>query len=526
MKIRYLLSLLILLPAGLYAQQGNITERIIELGKTDNRTMHHLDVLTNRFGGRLAGSDAYANAATWCASEFKKWGMEVIMDEAGTVPVGFDRGPWFGRMLSDNGMILHFATPSYTSGTKGVERGPVLIEPKTRDELDRMKGALKGAWVLISGKNNGWPIDYSARGDSMRAKIIAYNDSVIQASRGGRRGGPGGPPMGFGGVPSDLKLKEEPALFYKEMVQAGILGVIQSSEVPIRALYDRKNLPKMTFDNLPAVCDIKLDENQYAVIEKMVKERRYFLLEFDIRNHFKPGPVTYHNVIGVIRGTKYPDEYVMMGGHLDAFDVGTGGVDDGSGATPAMEAARLIMAAGGKPKRTILVCLWAAEEYGLVGSKHWVEANKDKLSRISNYFNRDGGPTVASGLTVPEAMYDDFEKICKPLSSINPDFPFTLTKNTQPPRPRPGNAGGSDHAYFAMNGVPTLSFNAPDSKGYNFNYGEIWHTENDLYTKSIPEYQEHTSIVTAVVVYGLANLDHLLSRKGLYAEPANVAPTK
>jgi Zn-dependent M28 family amino/carboxypeptidase len=266
------------------------------------------------------------------------------------------------------------------------------------------------------------------------------------------------------------------------------------------------------------VCDIKLDENQYSIIEKMVKERRYFLLEFDIRNHFIPGPVKYHNVIGVIRGTQYPDEYVMMGGHLDSYDVATGAVDDGSGATPTMEAARLIMAAGGKPKRTILVCLWAGEEFGLYGSKHWVESNMEKLPKISNYFNRDGGPTAPIGLNVPEAMYDDFDKICKPLNDINPDFPFKLVRNTQPPRPRPTTAGGSDHAYFAMNGVPTLYFDQPDSKGYDFNYGEIWHTENDYYNKSIPEYQEHASVVTAVVVYGLANLDHLLSRKGLYAE--------
>ena len=192
-------------------------------------------------------------------------------------------------------------------------------------------------------------------------------------------------------------LKEEPALFYREMREAGILGVIQSSEVPIRVLYDRKNLDSMTFENLPTVCDIKLDEHQFAIIEQMAKERRYFQLEFDIRNHFKPGPVKYHNVIGVIRGKKYPDEYVMMGGHLDAFDVATGGVDDGSGVTPAMEAARLIMAAGGKPERTILVCLWAGEEFGLLGSKHWVESNQDKLPGISNYFNRDGGPTPGLG---------------------------------------------------------------------------------------------------------------------------------
>ncbi|MFZ0280978.1 MAG: M20/M25/M40 family metallo-hydrolase [Bacteroidales bacterium] len=511
----FFLSVSLFSAGSLTGQQSKVVDRIIELGTKDNRTMQHLDVISNRFGGRLIGSDAYENAALWCASEFRKWGMEVIMDEAGTVPVGFNRGPWFGRMLSDNGMDLHFVTPSFTSGTKGVQRGHVLAEPKSRDEFDRMKGALKGAWVLIGGKNSGWPVDYSPRADSVRAGIITFNDSIATLNREIMRENYTNRDKPQRQL---LPLKEEPALFYREMCQAGILGVIQSSEVPLRALYDRKNLDRMTFETLPTVCDIKLDENQYIIIEKMVKEHRYFLLEFDIRNHFKPGPVTYHNVIGVIRGSQYPDEYVMMGGHLDAFDVATGGVDDGSGATPAMEAARLIMAAGGKPKRTILVCLWAGEEFGLYGSKHWVETNKAKLPKISNYFNRDGGPTVASGLSVPEAMYDDFDRICKPLNDINPEFPFKLVKNIQPPRPRPATAGGSDHAYFAMNSVPTLSFDAPDVNGYNFNYQEIWHTENDLYTKSIPEYQEHTSVVTAVVVFGVANLDHLLSRKGLYAE--------
>ena len=519
MKKAFIPVFLFLIAAGVSAQHNKVVDRIIELGQTDNRTMQHLDVIANRFGGRLVGSDAYDDAAEWCASEFKKWGMEVIMDEAGTVPVGFNRGPWSGRMLSDNGMILHFATPSYTAGTKGVQRGHVLLEPKSREEFERMKGALKGAWVLIGGKSNGMAIDWSLSADSARARIIAENDSISKLNREIMRENY----TNRDKSPKELiPLKEEPALFFREMREAGILGIIQKASVPIAALYDRKNLDKITFETLPTVCDIKLDEHQYAVIEQMAKERQYFLLEFDIRNHFKPGPVKYHNVIGVIRGTRYPDEYVMMGGHLDSYDAGTGGVDDGSGITPHMEAARLIMAAGGKPERTILVCLWAGEEFGLLGSKHWVENNKEKLPKISNYFNRDGGPTVASEIVAPEAMYEDFEKVCKPLNSINPDFPFKLTKRTQPPRPRPTNAGGSDHAHFAMNGVPTIRFEAPDSKGYNFDYGEIWHTERDTYDKSIAEYQEHTAVVTAVVVYGLANLDHLLSREGLYSEPEAV----
>jgi Zn-dependent M28 family amino/carboxypeptidase len=300
------------------------------------------------------------------------------------------------------------------------------------------------------------------------------------------------------------------------MLEAGILGIIQSSSVPIRALYDRKNLESMTFDRLPGIPDIKLDSEQYKLIASMVERREYFQLEFDIRNHFRMGPVKYHNVIGVIRGSKYPDEYVIAGGHLDAYDVATGGVDCASGVAPVMEAARLIAQAGGKPERTILFCLWAGEEFGLLGSKYFVESGTVPLEKIANYFNRDSTPFAPMSITVPEAMYDDFVKVCRPLDEAGLQFPFTVEKRSGEPGPVPKNANGSDHAYFARNGVPTISLNLRDPKGYNFSYGEIWHTERDTYNKSIPEYQEHAAVTTAVILYGVADLDHLLSREGLY----------
>ncbi|MBO7070921.1 MAG: M28 family peptidase, partial [Bacteroidales bacterium] len=131
---------------------------------------------------------------------------------------------------------------------------------------------------------------------------------------------------------------------------------------------------------------------------------------------------------------------------------------------------------------------------------------------------RDGGPLCATSVTVPAAMYDDYVAICKPLENLNPEFPFTVNKREGQPQPRPTRAGGSDHAYFAMNGVPTIGFRETDPKGYNFEYGEIWHTERDIFNKLIPEYLEHSAVVTAVVLYGIANLDHLLSREGLYKE--------
>lgn len=237
-KIAVLLLINLLFVINSNAQTVSIVEKMIETGKTDNQTMEHLDVLCNRFGGRLVGSDAYENAAIWAASKFKEWGMHVEMDETGELPVGFNRGPWFGRMISDNGMHLHFATPSYTSGTKGVQRGHVLIEPRTQAEFNRMKGRLKGAWVLISGENSGWLIDYSGEANSLRdsikkenAKTVIENNKIKRENRNNR--GTEKPPKEL------LPLNNEPALFYKEMCDAGILGIIQSAKTPIRVLYDR-----------------------------------------------------------------------------------------------------------------------------------------------------------------------------------------------------------------------------------------------------------------------------------------------
>ena len=510
------IALFLQMPCGVFAQNDEVIDKIIEIAKADNRTMNHLDVLTNRIGGRPIGSDAYWNATVWTAALFEKWGMEVDIHEAGELPVGFNRGAWFGKMLDDDGMTLHFATPSYTSGTKGVQRGHVVDEPKTRQQFERMKGKLNGAWVLITGTNDGRAIDFSAKADEQRKEIIEknegisrYNDSITRINRANPQK-----------TPIPLKeLADAPALFYKEMRAAGILGTIQSSPVPIVALADRDNIKDMDFyDNLPTCPDIKLSEQQYKIIAQKVKERRYFQLEFDIRNHFKPGPVKYHNVIGIIRGVEFPDEYVMSGGHLDAYDVATGGVDCGTGVATNLEAARLIMAAGGKPRRTILFCLWAGEEFGLLGSKYWVEHNKDKWDKISNHFNLDGGPTVTNSLTVPPAMYADFKKATERLNEINPDFPFTLKQRQGDPPPIPTGRGSTDNASFAVKGIPTISYSTEDTKGYDFYYREIWHTERDTYNKSIPEYMEHSSIVMAIVLYNVAMQDGLLSRKGLYKE--------
>jgi cyclophilin family peptidyl-prolyl cis-trans isomerase len=438
-------------------QNDPVVDKIIGLGKTDNKVMEHIDYLTNRFGDRLTGSDGFYSACTWAVSTMRSWGMIAEMQEAGEMAVGFNRGPWFGKMIIPKEIALDFGTPSYTSGTKGCQKGHVILSPATVAEFQTVKDSIKGAWVLIDGVNTGWPRDR-------------------------------------GGETELIRLIRE----------AGALGTIQLSTFPIRLLYHKVD----SWENLPTLPDIKLIDKQYNEIKELLSKGERVILEFDIRNYFRPGPIKYHNVIGWIPGTEYPDEYVILGGHLDGFDGASGAIDNASGATVAMEAARLILTAGGRPKRTIMVHLWAGEEYGLLGSAAWVKQNPDKLPRISAVFNRDGGTNCISGLSVPKAMMADFQQVIKPVLGLNQKYPFELTERSKPLRK--GGRGGTDTFSFLQKDVPAFGFS---TKGEH-QYGRTWHTTLDTYNEIIPAYEEYSSLVTAVVAYGIANLDHQLSKEG------------
>ena len=190
------------------------------------------------------------------------------------------------------------------------------------------------------------------------------------------------------------------------------------------------------------------------------------------------------------------------------------------GIGPLMESARLLALSGARPRRTIRFIAFAAEEFGLLGAKAYVNAHKDQMDKISMLFNRDGGPTPPVGMRVPKAMIDDIRKATAAIPRINDEYPFEIIEAQ--PRVKPTKTGGSDETVFAVEGVPTYSFMTRDFKGYDFDYGEIWHTERDVYNKEIPEYQEYTSVATALAALGIANLDNLLSREGMF-KPAQDA---
>jgi carboxypeptidase Q len=493
------------------AQQDDpVVSKIIQLGKADNQVMTWNDYASNRFGGRETGTNAYTDATQWAVWQFKQFGIDAELDEAGEVPVGFNRGPWFGKMIKPSEKALRFATPSFTAGTKGVQKGGVVLlkaDPfsipgrnttpenvakkkaaveQAIAEVNGNKAAFKGKWVLIAGASNGF-------------------------ARDGRRGTP---------EYADAQLL--PALT-KALLDAGALGTIQSAAPtttsPSATMAGQSGLPIQSldgyvasWDKLPVLPDIKLLNTQYDEIKALAQKNEAVELEFDIRNWFKMGPVKYHNVVATIKGTTYPDEYVVMGGHFDCFSGGTGGIDDGSGFAPNMEAIRLIKAAGARPKRSIIMILFAAEEQGLVGSQAWLKKHPEMAGKVVMMINRDSTPMAITGAAVPETWYPDFEKITAPLASAYEKWPFKLEKTL--PRAHATSPGGTDSSSFEMQAVPTLQFRTQTDYVYPY----AWHTTNDLYSELVPytEQQQQSATVTAVVAYGVASLDKPLTRAGVY----------
>ena len=496
------LLIAIAIPASVIAQTparpivDPVVQKIVELGTKDNRVMAWNDYASNRFGGRETGTNAYNDAAAWAVWQFRQWGLEADLEEAGEVPVGFNRGPWSGKMVKPAEKTLFFGTPSFTAGTKGVERGPVVVlkaDPFSipgrnakPEDVEKKKAAVEaaiaevrgnaaaynGAWVLIPGESTGFARDG-------RKGTPEYSDSQL--------------------IPKLTAV----------LVEAGARGTIQSSKTePFRMLDGYVE----SWDKLPVLPDIKLAEGQYKEIKGLVEKGEPVELEFDIRNWFKMGPVKYHDVVATLRGTEFPDEYIVLGGHFDCFSSATGAVDDGSGFGPMMEAIRLIQAAGGRPKRSIVVILFAAEEQGLIGSQAWLKSHPGIADKIMLMINRDGSPSAITGASVPETWLADFKKVTAPLLLLNPKWPFKLERGV--PRAHATSPGGTDSSSFEMEAVPTLRFQTQTDYPYN----HAWHTLDDLYSELVPytAQQQESALVTAVVAYGAANLARPLPKEGVY----------
>lgn len=239
-------------------------------------------------------------------------------------------------------------------------------------------------------------------------------------------------------------------------------------------------------------------------------------VELNIENRFIPGPLVVYNTIGEVRGSEKPDEFVVLGAHLDSWELATGTTDNGTGTCVVLEAARTIAAlakAGSPPKRTIRFCLFSGEEQGLWGSRKYVEKHKDELPKHSVALVHDTGTgkVTGFGLEGRENVRAVMEKELVGLKEL--EGWKGLTKG--------GIGGGTDHFPFHRVGVPGFACNQ-DIDEYRFTH----HTQSDTFDKAKePNLIQGAQVIT-ITAMRVANLPDLLPRWPIAPPPRERTPTK
>lgn len=455
-----LVPLVALAAASVYAQGDAATiARILDEGKNRNQVMKHLTFLTQKIGPRLTGSPQLQRACEWTAAKFTEFGLKnVHLEEWGVVP-GFERGSrQHARMLAPYDMPIEFSTRAWSAGTRGLVRAPAVLEPQDMAEFEKVKGSLKGAWVVM--RTNV----------AMRGPVAVNSDEwrTLQA----------------------------------RIDALGVAGRIYGSND--ERVHTHGSYRDLKADNLPKDVHITVRRSDWDRIVRNIEFKRETVLEFDIENRFlKPQKV--YNVIADIPGTEKPDEFVIFSGHLDSWDGpgSQGAVDNGTGTMSMLEAARILMASGAKPKRTIRFVLWTGEEQGLLGSTAYVTKHADQMDKISAVFVDDGGTNYQGGVSCLESQVPMLREAMAPMAAAFPDLPQTLS--TVPAL----RGGGSDHGPFISKGVPGYFF----METGRANYGYSWHTQYDRLEFAIPEYLVQSSTNSAVMSYNLACAPTLLPRK-------------
>jgi carboxypeptidase Q len=487
---------------------------ILDEGKHRNQAIEHLKHLTLGIGPRLTGSERLRTAKGWSRDRFEGWGLSNARLEAwGTVGMEFDRGRTTGKVFlreekkNDDGTRkveytavreMTVSSLAWTPGTNGPTRGRVIRMPETEEEYAKVKDQLKGAWVLMKA-----PPAIGQRG--IRSRIAAAYEARKDAKERVAKG------EALDTIPIQQRVMFD-----------GILGFISTSRDERVWSGSPTGWRELTPETVAKEVQASIRGSDYDFINSRLVDGEPIEVELDMQHVFKPGPITEYNVIAEIPGTVWPEQVVIVSGHLDSWDTpgGQGTTDNGTGSAVTLEAARILMAAGAKPKRTIKFILWTGEEQGLLGARAYVEQQKANLGNISAMFNDDGGTNSQGGIPVAEQM---IPMLAAATSWTNYQFFDAvdgkwLNVNLRPTGRAIRTHSGSDHAAFNAVGVPGFFW---DEVG-RADYGHTWHTQNDQFQYAIESYLRQSSTNSALVAYNLACMDTLLPRSD--AEAAAQTP--
>ncbi len=431
------------------ARYKGAADRIIAESMRDSAAWTRVATLTETFGSRISGSESLEQAIDWIMARMKEDGLDNVRGEAAMVP-------------------------KWVRGAESVE----LLSPR-RAKLPML--GLGGSIATPTGGITGEVMvvtsfaDLEARAAEAKGKIVLFN-------------------VPFTNYGATVAYRGNGAV---AAARAGAIGSLIRSVTPYSQ--STPHTGGMRYDStVRKISHAAITTEDADMIARMRQRGEKVVVRLTMSAKFLPDTPS-RNVMGEIRGSEFPDEVIVMGGHIDSWDVGRGAMDDAGGVVAAWEALRVLKRLGLTPKRTIRVVGWTNEENGGRGGAAYRDAHKGDLDKHILAIESDGGvfKPAGFGFTGSDSAFAIIREIGTLLSGIEAG---NITKG----------GGGADIAPIMALGVPGMGLNVDGTKYFWYH-----HTDADTVDKLDPREVAMCVAAMAVMAYVVADMPERLPRSAV-----------
>ena len=434
------------LPREIPSLYRAAADSLIDAALADSAAYARLTELVDRFGHRFSGSESLERAIDWILDEMRADGLENVRGEPVMVP-HWVRNEESARLVEPRPKALPMLGLGGSIATpEGGITAEVLVV-SSFDELEARAAEARGKIVLFD-------VPFTGYGQTVRYR----SDGAIAASRAGAVAS-----LIRSVTPYSMKTPHTGGMRYQEGVR----------RIPHAAI---------------TVEDAKL-------MHRMQDRGERIVVHLEMNAETLPDARS-RNVVAEIRGRELPDEVVVLGGHIDSWDVGQGAMDDAGGSVVAWEAVRLMKALGLRPRRTVRVVLWTNEENGLRGGNAYRDAHRDELDDHVLAMESDAGvfEPRGFGFSGSDEAYEIISNIGRLLHRIEAG---TITEG----------GGGADIGPIMQLGVPGMGLTVDGSRYFWYH-----HTDADTVDKLDPREVALCTAAMAVMAYVVADLPQKLPR--------------
>ena len=430
--------------------------------------MKNLEYLTTQIGPRLTGSPQMQAASQWSLQRFRDYGIDAHL-ETTQIAHAWTRGRDTADILAPISRAVPIRSFGWGQATPGAISGTVkVVEVKVLADFDKYKGQLKGA-VVLEGEPD------SLRPENEEADN-AYDDVIP-------------PPRGL----------PQQRMSFRDRLQ---LFRLMAAEQPAVVLLDSGK-----WDNLfnmgggynkyqPSEVPMAfISHEDYDLIYRL-QEAGPVRMKVSLSGSFSAGPVPASITVAEIKGTEFPGQRVIIGGHLDSWDLGQGALDNGTGAMAVLEAARALKAMDWRPKRTITFILFTGEEQGGIGAETFLKNHAAEIPGMDGVLIHDTG----TGKVFSIALEDEYEtaplmtEIYRPLHEVFDLRPLSTRVFV-----------ASDHVPFMKAGVPGY-FCVQEAA----HYGQAHHSQADTFDKVIPDEVNEGAALLAAWAWNVSEMPQAL----------------